>query len=53
MPDAQKAQVYMMQAFKRLGTPADIAGLVSFLISDDARFVAGQTLVADGGLVRL
>lgn len=53
MPTEQKAQVYMMQAIKRLGTPADIAGPVAFLTSDDARFVTGQTLVVDGGLMRL
>ncbi|RWX81598.1 SDR family oxidoreductase [Neorhizobium lilium] len=52
MPNEQKAQVYMMQAIKRLGTPADIAGPVAFLTSDDARFVTGQTLVVDGGLLR-
>ncbi|MEZ2416530.1 SDR family NAD(P)-dependent oxidoreductase [Luteibacter sp. RCC_6_2] len=53
MPNEQKAQVYMMQAIKRLGTPADIAGPVAFLTSEDARFVTGQTLVVDGGLMRL
>lgn len=53
MPDEQKAQVYMTQAIKRLGRPADIAGPVAFLTSDDARFVTGQTLVVDGGLMRL
>ncbi|TAI65994.1 SDR family NAD(P)-dependent oxidoreductase [Bradyrhizobium sp. Leo170] len=53
MPNEQKAQVYMMQAIKRLGAPADIAGPVAFLTSDDARFVTGQTLVVDGGLMRL
>ena len=53
MPNEQKAQVYMMQAIKRLGTPADIAGPVAFLTSDDARFVTGQTLVVDGGWLRL
>ncbi len=30
-------------------TAADIAGLVSFLCSPDARFVTGQTYVIDGG----
>ena len=53
MPNEKKAQVYMMQAIKRLGTPADIAGPVAFLTSDDARFVTGQTLVVDGGWLRL
>jgi 3-oxoacyl-[acyl-carrier protein] reductase len=51
--DEQKVQVYMQQAIKRLGTPADIAGPVAFLTSDDARFVTGQTLVVDGGWMRL
>lgn len=53
MPDAMKATLYMTQAIKRLGTPADIAGPVAFLTSEDARFVTGQTLVVDGGLMRL
>ncbi len=33
----------------RLGTPEDVAGVVLFLCSDDARFVTGQTIVVDGG----
>ncbi|MGW3690048.1 SDR family NAD(P)-dependent oxidoreductase [Streptomyces sp. NPDC005125] len=33
----------------RLAEAADIAGAVSFLLSDDARFVTGQTLFVDGG----
>ncbi len=34
----------------RLGEPADIAGAVTFLASDAASFITGQTLVIDGGL---
>lgn len=33
----------------RLGVPDDIAGPVSFLLSDDAHWITGQTLVVDGG----
>jgi len=33
----------------RLGTPEDIAGVVAFLVSDDADYVTGATLRADGG----
>jgi NAD(P)-dependent dehydrogenase (short-subunit alcohol dehydrogenase family) len=29
--------------------PADIAGPVAFLVSDDARMVTGQALFVDGG----
>ena len=35
---------------QRLGRPADVAGAVKFLLSDDARFVTGTELVIDGGL---
>ena len=34
---------------KRFGKPEDIAKLVSFLASDDASFITGSALIADGG----
>ena len=33
----------------RYGEPGEIAGIVHFLTTSDARFITGQTLVADGG----
>lgn len=33
----------------RLGTPADIGAIVSFLISPEGRWISGQLLHADGG----
>lgn len=42
-----------MQAIKRVGTAADIVGTVCFLTGDDSAFVTGQTIVADGGLMRV
>ncbi|MGA2907886.1 MAG: glucose 1-dehydrogenase [Terracidiphilus sp.] len=36
----------------RLGSPDDVAGLVAFLVSDDAAYVTGSTFVIDGGLMR-
>ena len=35
---------------KRFGEPEDVAGAVSYLASDDARYVTGHLLMADGGL---
>ncbi len=40
------------QAIPRPQVPDDLVGTVSFLTSDDAAFLAGQTLHVDGGLVR-
>jgi len=34
---------------KRIGQPADIAKTVAFLVSDDADWITGQTIIADGG----
>ncbi|HEX6599581.1 MAG TPA: 3-oxoacyl-[acyl-carrier-protein] reductase [Gemmatimonadaceae bacterium] len=36
---------------ERLGTPQDIAGVVTFLASDQAAYITGQTIVVDGGMV--
>jgi NAD(P)-dependent dehydrogenase (short-subunit alcohol dehydrogenase family) len=44
--------VPQMQAIKRVQVPDDLTGTVSFLVSDDAAFVTGQTFFVDGGLVR-
>jgi len=44
--------VAQMQAIKRVETPDDLVGAVSFLTSDDAAFITGQTYNVDGGRVR-
>jgi 3-oxoacyl-[acyl-carrier protein] reductase len=36
---------------ERLGTPEDIARVVSFLVSEDGHWVNGQTLRANGGMI--
>jgi NAD(P)-dependent dehydrogenase (short-subunit alcohol dehydrogenase family) len=46
------AHAASMQAIKRPEVPADLIGTVSFLTSDDAAFMTGQTLNVDGGRVR-
>ena len=35
---------------KRLGQPDDVAGMVAFMASDDARFITGQVISVSGGL---
>ncbi len=34
----------------RLGAPEDVAGLVGFLVSDEAKWITGETVRVDGGL---
>jgi NAD(P)-dependent dehydrogenase (short-subunit alcohol dehydrogenase family) len=46
------AFVSNLQAIKRTEDPPDLVGALSFLTSDDAAFITGQTLNVDGGLVR-
>lgn len=41
------------QAIPRVIEPQDLVGVVSFLCSPDSAFVTGQTIVADGGQVRV
>jgi glucose 1-dehydrogenase len=36
---------------RRLGKPADVAGTVAFLASDDADYITGTTIFVDGGLL--
>jgi 3-oxoacyl-[acyl-carrier protein] reductase len=38
-----------MQALKRLGKPADVADVVSFVASDAARWITGASIPVDGG----
>lgn len=35
----------------RIGKPDDLQGIVSFLCSEDANWIVGQTIIADGGIM--
>ncbi len=49
MDDAVREAVLQRQPTGRLGTPADVAGTVAFLLSPAGRWVSGQLIKADGG----
>jgi len=50
--DEEFEAVAQTQAIKKVAVPDDIVGTVSFLTSDDAAFITGQTINVDGGRVR-
>ncbi|WP_087012914.1 SDR family NAD(P)-dependent oxidoreductase [Leucobacter sp. 7(1)] len=45
----QRARVRGRTPLGRLGTPAEIASVVAFLLSEDSAFVTGEAINADGG----
>lgn len=49
--EGREEKVAATYPLQRLGTPEDVAGLVWFLLSDEAAWITGQTVVVDGGLM--
>jgi NAD(P)-dependent dehydrogenase (short-subunit alcohol dehydrogenase family) len=49
-PAEARRQVGSAHALNRIGAPDEIAAVVTFLLSDDASFLTGAAVVADGGL---
>jgi glucose 1-dehydrogenase len=50
MEDAQRLQTEV--PLGRAGTPEEVAGVVAFLASDEARYVTGASYLVDGGIVQ-
>ena len=48
--EGREDEVSAKYPLKRLGVPEDVAGAVAFLLSDDAAWLTGQTVVLDGGV---
>lgn len=47
--EGRESEVAAQFPLGRLGTPDDVAGPVAFLLSDDAAWITGRTIVIDGG----
>ena len=50
LSEAQTDELSATIALRRIGSPEDVASAVSFLVSDDAGYVTGETLHVNGGL---
>lgn len=51
--DAARRQILSRTPMGRAGEPAEIAAIAAFLLSDDASYITGETLYADGGRLGL
>lgn len=51
LSDEQQEAMLDMIPLGKLGTPEDVAVVVRFLASDDAKYMTGQTIHIDGGMV--
>ena len=51
MPAEKRAMATSLIPLRRLGKPEEIAEVVSFLLSDAASYIQGQSLVVDGGMI--
>lgn len=51
LPETARGALLAQIPLGRLGSPADVAGVVLFLASDLASYITGQVIVVDGGMV--
>lgn len=50
LSDADRESVRNLIPLERLGTPEDVAGVVAFLVSEEASYITGQIIRVNGGL---
>lgn len=51
LTEGQKTAIMDVIPLEKLGEPEDVANVVCFLASDDAKYITGQTIHVDGGMV--
>lgn len=51
LTDEQKEAIFRLIPLERFGEPEDVANVVGFLASDKAKYITGQTIHVDGGMV--
>ena len=53
LPEALQSELIARTPLGRFGTVEEVADSVAFLVSDEAKYITGQVLAVDGGLVMM
>lgn len=51
LPQKVRDEILNSIPMKKMGKPEDVANLVSFLVNDDSKYITGQVINVDGGMV--
>jgi len=51
LPEKVRTEMLSQIPLKRFGVGKDVAGVVKFLLSEEASYITAQTLVVDGGMI--
>jgi 3-oxoacyl-[acyl-carrier protein] reductase len=51
LPESVQQELHRQIPLGRIGQPEEVAGLVSFLASEQASYITGQVLRIDGGML--
>ena len=51
LSDNVKESVLKSIPMNKMGSPEDVANLVNFLVSDESKYITGQVINVDGGMI--